>query len=214
VAAPEPAVVTEPEPIVVAAAPVAEPEPTPEPTPEPAPEPIVAAAPDPEPAPVIAAAPTPSEEAPAAPRAKARKASARKANARKGNARKAKAAPESSSESSAEADAPAAKPAAKTAARKAAAKAAEPVELPAPVTVAAVPMLDLVAAEAEEAAENHDPSVVWLNPPVPDAEGAEANAAAGTVETDSKPRRPKWSGYTLDKSRSHLSSVERIADEG
>ncbi|MGO9872674.1 MAG: hypothetical protein ACLPVY_02650 [Acidimicrobiia bacterium] len=58
--------------------------------------------------------------------------------------------------------------------------------------------------------------VVFLPPPPPDIETDPAgdDLAADQDEDEAQPRRAKWSGYTLDKPRLHLSSVDRLADEG
>ena len=60
--------------------------------------------------------------------------------------------------------------------------------------------------------------VVYLTQPVaPPAPETSDDAETETEEVEVvavKPRRAKWSGYTLDKPRGHLSSVERLAEEG
>ena len=58
--------------------------------------------------------------------------------------------------------------------------------------------------------------VVYLTQPVaPPAPGPSDDVEADEVEVvEVKPRRAKWSGYTLDKPRGHLSSVERLAEGG
>jgi len=48
----------------------------------------------------------------------------------------------------------------------------------------------------------------------PDATADDRDDTHDQLEDDTLPRRAKWSGYTLDKPRLHLSSVERLADEG
>ena len=74
------------------------------------------------------------------------------------------------------------------------------------------------ANDPDATTDTNDPDandIVYLPPksrakkrpaPVPDTDDRD--------EDDANVRRPKWSGYTLDKSRSHLSSVDRLADEG
>ncbi len=59
---------------------------------------------------------------------------------------------------------------------------------------------DVIDLREPDEADSSD--VVYLPPPAPDH------------DDDTHPNRPKWSGYTLDKPRSHLSSVDRLADEG
>ena len=61
--------------------------------------------------------------------------------------------------------------------------------------------------------DENDPSVVWLTPPPPREEEDDdvEDVPVAKIE-EPAPRRPKWSGYTLDKSRSHLSSVDRLAE--
>ena len=59
--------------------------------------------------------------------------------------------------------------------------------------------------------------VVYLTQPVaPPAPGTsdDAERAEEVEVVEVKPRRAKWSGYTLDKPRGHLSSVERLAEGG
>jgi hypothetical protein len=59
-----------------------------------------------------------------------------------------------------------------------------------------------VPAETE-AVEPAVSEVVYLAPPVADDRDDGDDAS-----------RPKWSGYALDKPRPHLSTVDRLADEG
>jgi hypothetical protein len=70
-------------------------------------------------------------------------------------------------------------------------------------------------ATEPKAAESDSSDVVYLTPPAPDTQ-SDNGAGDEHEQTDdeSKPRRAKWSGYTLDKPRMHLSSVDQIADEG
>jgi hypothetical protein len=58
--------------------------------------------------------------------------------------------------------------------------------------------------------------VVYLTQPVapPAPETSDAAEAEEVEVVAVKPRRAKWSGYTLDKPRGHLSSVERLAEGG
>ncbi len=69
---------------------------------------------------------------------------------------------------------------------------------PQPVTV------DRAAPHPDEAEEHGTSEVVYLTPPEP---------ADGVEDDDAASRRPKWSGYTLDKPRAHLATMEHLADE-
>jgi hypothetical protein len=66
----------------------------------------------------------------------------------------------------------------------------------------------------EPTAEETD--VVYLTPSSPETESdaTAENDMGDELDDESIPRRAKWSGYTLDKPRLHLSSVDRLADEG
>jgi hypothetical protein len=84
------------------------------------------------------------------------------------------------------------------------------------------------ASDVDEAPEAQQPEpevlpstveetdVVYLTqaPAERDADDDADDDADEEAEDDSLPRRAKWSGYTLDKPRLHLSSVDRLADEG
>ena len=62
--------------------------------------------------------------------------------------------------------------------------------------------------------------VVYLTPPEADATPdidltVEEQESNGDADDATKPgARPRWSGYAIDKSRKHLASVDRLADEG
>jgi len=67
----------------------------------------------------------------------------------------------------------------------------------------------------EPTAEEHD--VVYLTQSSAATEAgaaADDDGSADQLDDDALPRRAKWSGYTLDKPHPHLSSVDRLADEG
>ena len=74
---------------------------------------------------------------------------------------------------------------------------------------AAEPDIDLTADD-----EHSENEVVYLTHPSALAAAAEAQTREHELFSDDESSRPKWSGYTLDKPRSHLSSVDRLADEG
>jgi len=106
---------------------------------------------------------------------------------------------------------------------KAKATAAKPAK--ATRTPKAKPVATPDAAKTVEVSTNQPPvsertveptDVVFLTQPPPDIETDPDgdDLAADQDEDESKPRRAKWSGYTLDKPRLHLSSVDRLADEG
>jgi hypothetical protein len=111
------------------------------------------------------------------------------------------------------AKAAAAKPV-KTAAAKAASAGANGVK--APAVKATKPKPAKAKAAKANAVESESSDVVYLTPPPPETRPDDLGDEFENdqVEADAKPRRAKWSGYTLDKPRMHLSSVERIADEG
>jgi hypothetical protein len=71
-------------------------------------------------------------------------------------------------------------------------------------------------AKTAKAAELESNDVVYLTPPAADTELDDVVESHdnGHADDETTPRRAKWSGYTLDKPRMHLSSVDRIADEG
>jgi len=218
-APPEPVVaaVTPTEPIVVEDAPepaaAEEPEPEPQPEPEPLPEPagpISGLPPEPEidtaqahephvagslpPEPVIAAPVLPDTEALAeaepAPAGTVKNTPVKKTAPKKAPQKKA---------------APKKRVAKKPASKPVAAVTAAP-QPPAPET----------EPEPEPEPEAQPPSeVLYLPPPAPPDAEFEADEPAHVVAADDhSARRAKWSGYTLDKPRAHLSSVDRIADDG
>lgn len=74
------------------------------------------------------------------------------------------------------------------------------------------------AAPKKAVAESQE--VLYLAPPdvgpEPDIDLTleETRAATGTEATaEPTPRRPKWAGYAIDRSRQHLSSVDHLADD-
>jgi hypothetical protein len=69
------------------------------------------------------------------------------------------------------------------------------------------PDIDLTVDDEDDANE-----VVYLAHP--SALAAADAEARDNGFLDDESSRPKWSGYTLDKPRSHLSSVDSLADEG
>jgi hypothetical protein len=125
--------------------------------------------------------------------------------------------------------APAAKPAVrKPAARRATPKRPEPEKAPKPARrkPAAKPVepLERPAEPLERVVGAAPPEVVVLSA-ADDAKKPEIDVlleAYGTVdggdaagELEERPaRRPKWSGYSLDRSRTHLTSVDRLVEGG
>jgi hypothetical protein len=116
---------------------------------------------------------------------------------------------------------PAGKPAArKPTARKAAAKKPEPEKAPKPVRrkPAAKPT-DVVEPAA---AATHE--LLFLTEPdeepkpeidlVLEAYGTVDGVDAQGDDEEHPARRPKWSGYSLDRSRKHLTSVDRMVEDG
>jgi hypothetical protein len=99
------------------------------------------------------------------------------------------------------------------------ARAAKTTRTPKPKAVASSDVAQPPEVDADErtvfqpTAEETDVVYLTQSPTDPEA-GAVAIAEADQLEDESLPRRAKWSGYTLDKPRLHLSSVDRLADEG
>jgi hypothetical protein len=122
--------------------------------------------------------------------------------------------------------APAAKPAVrKPAARKAMPKKPEPEKAPKPARrkPAGKPAPPLERPELERVVAASTPDVVVLSAvdsatqPKIDVllEAYGTVDGGGTGELEERPaRRPKWSGYSLDRSRTHLTSVDRLAEGG
>jgi len=137
-------------------------------------------------------------EAVAAPRATKPRAKAVKPKAAPAKATKPKVAAAAKTKTPAATTATAAKPASKP--KAAATKATKPRATK-----------TKVKAEPPESSD-----VVYLTPPVPEAPTDDTvdELEHDQIDDEPKPRRAKWSGYTLDKPRMHLSSVDRIADEG
>ena len=202
-APPEPAVVEPtPEPVVVAD----EPEPEPEPVIEPEPEVVVEAPKATKPG-VIAGLP-PEPEILAAPRVA--EASGLPPEPVIETLHPTDAEPVAGPEAEALAATPKKAPVKKTAAKKSPPKKAAPKKRVAKKPAAKAATTDEPDA-AQVASDEPGPSeVVYLTPPVADdAVGNDDDAL-----DDHEARRAKWSGYTLDKPRAHLASVERLAEDG
>ena len=107
-----------------------------------------------------------------------------------------------------------------TKAKATAAKAVKATRMPKPKPVAVPDAAKPVEVSTDEPTVTEptvEPTdVVFLTQPPPDIDidPAGDEFVADQDEDESKPRRAKWSGYTLDKPRLHLSSVDRLADEG